>query len=81
MEKQELEELFPVGCVVSADIKEKLGFGEWSKVSICVIPYERTRHKDTGHIIDINKVPGHSFIGHGLKPLVASNVVSYQRIS
>ena len=81
MNRQELEELFPVGCVVSADIKEKLGFGKWSKVSLCVIPYERTSHKDTGHILDINELPSHSFIGHGLKPLVASNVVSYQRIS
>lgn len=81
MNKQELEELFPIGCVVSQDIKEKLGFGKWSKVSLCVIPYDCTTNKDSGHILDINEIPGHSFVGHGLKPLVTSSVVSYQRIS
>ena len=32
MNKQEFEELFPVGCVVSRDIKEKIGFGKWEEV-------------------------------------------------
>lgn len=35
MKRQELEELFPVGCVVSADIKEKLGFGKWEGTNTC----------------------------------------------
>ena len=28
MNKQELEELFSIGCVVSQDIKEKINFGK-----------------------------------------------------
>lgn len=35
MNKQEFEELFPIGCVVSHDIKEKIGFGEWEGANAC----------------------------------------------
>lgn len=80
MKRQELEELFPVGCVVSQDIKEKLGFGEWRKVMQCVIPFETMNLEDSDHTLAIDKMPSHSFGRFDPQPLVDQKRISYQRV-
>lgn len=62
MEKQELEELFPVGCVVSADIKEKLGFGKWVWIQDH-IDYELAKKKTEEAYGDMQKDPDKWFTG------------------
>lgn len=89
MERQELEELFPIGCVVSQDIKEKIGFGEWEKVWQYVFPHDSKFPKSMNnlppkHILDINELPSHSFgevapVKPSMKPDGVHNY-SYKRI-
>lgn len=85
MNKQEFEELFPVGCVVSQDIKEKIGFGKWEGVwqyefsNEIKFPKNGNNMSPT-HTLDINRLPSHSFGAFApMKPAIVRNY-SYKRI-
>lgn len=85
MNKQEFEELFPIDCVVSHDVKEKISSGKWEKVWLYEFPYDNKflkseNNRSTEHILDIDELPSHSFgIVEPLKP-TAVYKFSYKRI-
>lgn len=73
MKNQELEELFPIGCVVSQDIKEKIGFGEWEQLQTVFDKELHERKMEEVHA-DMRKNPekwfkgGHFCMANNLPP-------------
>lgn len=85
MNKQELEELFPIGCVISQDIKEKIDFGEWKRIWYYEFPNEAKFPKSGNnlspkHILDIESLPTHSFGAAARSQPILRHSVSYKRI-
>ena len=66
MSEQEFEELFPIGCVVSHDIKEKISFGKWEEIWIYDFSVKGKVTKGMNnlppkHLLEVSEVPAHSF--------------------
>ena len=86
MNKQECEELFPIGCVVSHDTKEKVNFGKWEKVWLYEFLSEEKKKKSESnlsprHMLDIDRLPSHSFGAAAFSQPIIPAHVSYKRIS
>lgn len=85
MNKQEFEELFPIGCVVSHGIKEKINFGQWEEVWLYDFSVKGTFSKSMNnlppkHLLDIDELPSHSFreVAPTKPPIICK--FSYKRI-
>lgn len=86
MNKQEFEELFPIGCVVTQDTKEKINFGEWERIWHYELSNENRFSKSENnlppkYILDIKSFLRHSSgAAASSSPILWHDVFSYKRI-
>lgn len=62
MNEKRIDDYFPIGSIVSADVMSHIQVGKWERIYMVRIPQLDTEQvQEESHTLDISAMPSHSF--------------------